>query len=82
MRPLSTLANFLWTLALGIVALYAFFLAINAFAPGEVRWLTAAVAILALLLAVHFARLHRALQRGGPNEARRELNAMRERRGF
>lgn len=82
MRSFGTLANVFWSLALGIVVLYAFFVAINAFVPGQVWGLTIVVVILALLLAVHFAHLRRVLNQGGSNEARRRLNAMRERRGF
>jgi membrane protein implicated in regulation of membrane protease activity len=82
MRPLGILYNAFWTLAIGIVALYAFFVTINALAPGEVWALTAVVAVLSLLLVVHFVHLRRVLKQGGPNETRRQLNAMRERRGF
>jgi membrane protein implicated in regulation of membrane protease activity len=82
MGSLGRFANAFWALALGIVILYAFFIALQAFAPGEVWPLTVAVAILALMLVVHFVHLRRVLKQRGPNEARRRLNAMRERRGF
>jgi membrane protein implicated in regulation of membrane protease activity len=82
MRSLGTLYNAFWALAIGIVALYAFLVAINAFSPGQVWALTVAVAVLSLLLVVHFVHLRRVLKQRGPNETRRRLNAMRERRGF
>jgi hypothetical protein len=82
MRSLGTLFNFFWTLALGIVVLYAFFVAINAISPGQVWALTVVVVVLSLLLTVHFVHVRRVLKQGGPNESRRRLNAMRERRGF
>jgi membrane protein implicated in regulation of membrane protease activity len=82
MRSLSTLLNIFWTLAIAIVVMYAFLVAIAALAPGEVWALTVVVAVLSLLLAVHFVHLRRVLNQGGSNEARRRLNAMRERRGF
>jgi membrane protein implicated in regulation of membrane protease activity len=82
MRSLGTIVNVFWTLAIGIVVLYAFFVAINAISPGQVWALTVVVVVLSLLLAVHFVHLRRVLKQGGRNEARRRLNAMRERRGF
>lgn len=82
MNQLARLSNAFWMLAVGVIVLYAFFVALDAFAPGDVWVLTIVVAVLAVMLAVHFLHLRRELDREGPNEARRALNAWRERRGF
>jgi hypothetical protein len=52
-RTLATLSDTLWVLVLAIVVLFAFFVALGAFAPGEVIGLTLAVAVLALLWIAH-----------------------------
>ena len=52
-RLLSTLADTFWVLVLAIVVLFAFFVALGAFSPGEVVGLTLAVAVLALLWIAH-----------------------------
>jgi hypothetical protein len=66
-----------WLLALAVIALFAFFVALGAFAPGEVLWLTLGVAALTLLWIGHawWASRH---------PARRDsaLIRARERRGF
>ena len=50
---LSTLSETFWILVLAVVVLFAFFVALGAFSPGEVIGLTAVVAILALLWVAH-----------------------------
>ena len=52
-RMRSTLSDTFWILVLSIVVLFAFFIALGAFSPGEVVWLTLAVLALALLWAAH-----------------------------
>jgi membrane protein implicated in regulation of membrane protease activity len=79
---LSALAEFLreafWVLALGLIACYAFFVALGAFSPGDVVGLSIAVAVLVALWAVHvWARRRRASDARDPR-----LRAARERRGF
>ena len=67
-----------WVLALGVIGCYAFFVALGAFAPGDVLGITIAVGALLLLWLVHaWARSHR---HAGERDPR--LTAARERRGF
>ena len=75
-------ASFFWIAALGVVVLYFFFAVLGAFDPGEVWALTTLIAVLIVLLAIHFVHVRRELAEEGPNSARRQLNAWRERRGF
>jgi uncharacterized membrane protein YhaH (DUF805 family) len=50
---LSTLSETFWILVLSVVVLFAFFVALGAFSPGEVIGLTIAVIALALLWIAH-----------------------------
>jgi hypothetical protein len=50
---LSTLSETFWILVLSVVVLFAFFVALGAFSPGEVAGLTIAVVVLALLWIAH-----------------------------
>jgi hypothetical protein len=52
-RMLSTLSETLWILVLAVVVLFAFFVALGAFSPGEVVGVTLVVAALALLWIAH-----------------------------
>lgn len=79
---ITGLASFFWTAAIGVVVLYIFFGVLGAFDPGEVWALTAAVGVLLVLLVFHFVHMRHELGEEGPNSARRQLNAWRERRGF
>ena len=54
-RMRSTLSDTFWILVLSIVVLFAFFIALGAFHPGDVGWLTLAVLALALLWTAHAA---------------------------
>lgn len=76
---MSTLRDAFWVLALGVIACYAFFLALGAFGPGDVLPATILVGVL-LALWIGHAWLG---SRAGA-EARRDarLMRMRERRGF
>ena len=76
-RILSSMSDTFWILVLSIVVLFAFFIALGAFSPGEVTWLTLAVLGLALLWAVH--ALWEARHRDGRDPA---AIRNRERRGF
>lgn len=82
MNALRELRVAFWLVALGAVILYLFFVMLDAFDPADAWIATVGAAILAVLLVIHFVRVRRALRRGGDNEARQELNKMRERRGF
>jgi uncharacterized membrane protein (DUF485 family) len=76
-RTLSTLLETFWILVLALVVLFAFFVALGAFSPGDVVGLTIAVAVLAVLWIVHavWDSRHR-----DPHD--RSLIRARERRGF
>jgi O-antigen/teichoic acid export membrane protein len=52
-RVLSRLAETFWILVLAIVVLFAFFLALGAFTPGDVVGLTIVVGLLAVLWVAH-----------------------------
>jgi membrane protein implicated in regulation of membrane protease activity len=67
-----------WVIALGVIGCYAFFVALGAFAPGDVTGLSIAVGGLLALWIVHaWAQGHRQA-----DERDRRLSAARERRGF
>ena len=74
---LATLSETFWILVLSVVVLFAFFVALGAFTPGEVAGLTIAVIVLALLWIAHavWASRHR-----DPHDP--AMIRARERRGF
>jgi uncharacterized membrane protein YhaH (DUF805 family) len=74
---LSTLADTFWVLVLAIIVLFAFFVALGAFSPGEVVGLTLAVIVLALLWIAHAVWVSRHRDPHDPAMVR-----ARERRGF
>ena len=76
-RTLATLAATFWILVLAIVVLFAFFVALGAFSPGEVVGLTIAVAVLAVLWIAHAMWDSRHTDPHDPAMVR-----ARERRGF
>jgi len=76
-RVRSTMSETFWILVLGIVVLFAFFLALGAISPGDVVWLTLAVLGLALLWTAHAVWDSR--HRAGRDPA---TIRNRERRGF
>jgi uncharacterized membrane protein YhaH (DUF805 family) len=76
-RTLSTLADTFWVFILAIVVLFAFFVALGAFSPGEVLGLTLAVVALALLWIAHAVWDSRHRDPHDPAMVR-----ARERRGF
>jgi steroid 5-alpha reductase family enzyme len=67
-----------WVLAMGVIAAYAFFAALGAFAPGDVLAVTIGVAILLALWTVRALRARRA---AAADRDPRLVHA-RERRGF
>jgi steroid 5-alpha reductase family enzyme len=70
-----------WVLAIGVIAAYAFFAALGAFAPGDVIGVTIAVAVLvALWIARGLTSGHR--KRITESERDPRLVHARERRGF
>jgi len=74
---LSTLSETFWILVLAIIVLFAFFLALGAFRPGDVVGVTIVVGALALLWIGHamWDSRHR-----DPHD--RAIIRARERRGF
>jgi hypothetical protein len=74
---LATLADTFWVLVLAVLVLFAFFVALGAFAPTDVVGLTIAMGVLALLWVVH--AMWDARHRTGRDVA--TIRA-RERRGF
>jgi hypothetical protein len=76
-RMLSTLADTLWVLILAVIVLFAFFVALGAFSPGEVIGLTLAVAVLTLVWVAHAVWAGRHRDPHDPAVVR-----ARERRGF
>ena len=76
-RTLATLSETFWILVLAVVVLFAFFVALGAFSPGEVLGLTLVVALLALLWIAHAVWDSRHRDPHDPSMVR-----ARERRGF
>jgi fatty acid desaturase len=76
-RMLATLSETFWILVLAVVVLFAFFVALGAFEPGEVLVLTLVVIGLALLWVAHAVWDSRHRDPHDPAVIR-----ARERRGF
>lgn len=76
-RILATLTETFWILVLAVIVLFAFFVALGAFQPGEVVALTLVVAALALLWVAHAVWDSRHRDPHDPAVVR-----ARERRGF
>jgi len=76
------LLNFLWALCVGAVALFAFFVVMGGFSPGDVLWLTLIVAVLAAMFVIHQVRVAHELHEHGGDPMTREVQRIRERRGF
>jgi hypothetical protein len=76
-RMLATLADTFWVLVLAVLVLFAFFVALGAFAPADVAGLSLAMAALAVLWIGH--AMWDARHRTGRDVA--SIRA-RERRGF
>jgi len=79
---MSGLFNFLWALCVGAVALFGFLVVMGAFSPGDVLWLTLIVAVLAVLFVIHQVRIARELHGHREDRMTREVQQIRERRGF
>ena len=76
-RVLGTLSETFWILVLAVVVLFAFFVALGAFSPGDVAGVSIVVGVLAVLWVVHavWDSRHR-----DPHD--RSIIRARERRGF
>ena len=76
-RILASLSDTFWVLVLAVVVLFAFFVALGAFSPGEVAALTLVVIVLAVLWLAHAVWDSRHRDPHDPAVIR-----ARERRGF
>jgi uncharacterized membrane protein YhaH (DUF805 family) len=76
-RVLETMRETFWILALAVIALFAFFVALGAFSPMDVIWATILVVVLCVLWVVHAVLEDRRHDRRDPGVIR-----ARERRGF
>jgi uncharacterized membrane protein YhaH (DUF805 family) len=76
-RVLETMRETFWILALAVIALFAFFVALGAFSPMDVIWATILVVVLCVLWVVHAVLEDRRRDRRDPG-----LIRARERRGF
>jgi uncharacterized membrane protein YhaH (DUF805 family) len=73
----STLSDTFWILILAVVVLFGFFVALGAFSPGEVAWLSVTILGLALAYTAHAVWAARHRDGRDPRTLRN-----RERRGF
>ena len=73
----SSISNVFWIACGAAVILYAFFVALGAFSPGDIVGVSVGVGILALLWAIHAWTTQRHKEGIDP-----ELAKARERRGF
>jgi uncharacterized membrane protein YhaH (DUF805 family) len=74
---LETMRETFWILALAVIALFAFFVALGAFSPGDVIGVTILVGLLCVLWILHAVLEGRRRDRRDPAVVR-----ARERRGF
>ena len=72
----------IWVVLLGIVVMFGFFALLGLFSPADVLWLTAAVAVVAILIGIRSLLMRRELGTHGNHDLFRSLNHLRERRGF
>jgi hypothetical protein len=79
---MSALLNSLWAMCLGAVALFGFFAVMGGFAPGDVLWLSLVVAFLAAAFVIHQLRVTHEVSEHEDDEMVRQLQRIRERRGF
>lgn len=82
MKVISALISAFWVLAISVVGLYAFFVALGAFAFNDPLWLGVGMVVLTVLAVIHFVHVRRALADHDNAELARAVHAMRERRGF
>jgi mannose/fructose/N-acetylgalactosamine-specific phosphotransferase system component IIC len=82
MRSLGNLGIALIALGAGFVVLFLFFAVLGAFSPTETIVASLVATVLAVAFAVHLYRVRHALTREGGTDLHRQLNTLRERRGF
>jgi hypothetical protein len=83
MGVLRSLRLSFWIVLIGMIVLYGFFILLATISPGQVTAVTAVVIGLAAIVTLRNLRLAAELaDRGGDPLLRRDLNRIRERRGF
>jgi membrane protein implicated in regulation of membrane protease activity len=79
---LSVAWNAFWGIAVGVIALWAFFLLMGAISASDPLWLTIAMCVLAVLATIHFVHVRRMLSDRDHSDLARRVHMLRERRGF
>jgi uncharacterized membrane protein len=79
---LSRMLTGIMITSVGVIVAFVFFALLGLFVPGDVIWLTIAMAVLAGAVLVHSLLVRHELGEGGMNDVARSVNALRERRGF
>jgi hypothetical protein len=75
--------NVFWALCVGVVALFGFLVVMGGIAPGDVLWLTLAVVCLGALFVAHQMHMrHQLADHHHDDEMLRQVQKIRERRGF
>jgi len=83
LRLLGHVRLSLWTVAVGVPALYLFFVVLATIPPQQIREVSMVVAALTVLMLLRSVRVNREFaDPGGDPRVRRALNRQRERRGF
>lgn len=82
MTTLRAVTNVASIVAVGLLALYLFFLLIGAIAVDDPLWMTIGAAIAAVFVVVHSVRMRRQLADHQHEDLARAVHALRERRGF
>jgi hypothetical protein len=83
MEVLGRIRLSLWVVVMGAIVLYVFFASLASVAPAEVAGLTSVVAALAIVLTIRNLRVAGEIaDPGGDPQLRRDVNRIRERRGF
>jgi hypothetical protein len=79
---LSRMLGPLSVLCLGAVVMFVFFAALGEVSPGEVLWPTIVIGALAVLFAARSLIVRHELGEHGNRNMLRQVNSLRERRGF
>jgi hypothetical protein len=83
MRIMGRLAVPVWLVVIGVIVMYAFFVAVASVSPTQIAAVTAVIATLSVLFTIRSLRIASELaDRGGNPALRRARNRARERRGF
>jgi hypothetical protein len=72
----------LWVFLLGVVVLFCFFAALGSVSLSDVAWLSAGIALVAILFGIRSLMMRKHMGTHGNQHLFRSLNHLRERRGF